>query len=577
MRNESIRTVLVIAYIVVMSASLIMGLGIYRSITASNRQGKIYIEKLQDTKSFKYMFDLSTHKTIDNSKEIALNKRLNDILSNGFRLSDEEIGRFIDTWLINNTEVSSIHIISPRGEVLTKSRVSASGFDDKGFIEQFSEETFSTIDELSGDIYFGIADDLMDPERHKNLFVARRLNALSDMRRIGYIFIFFDKQSLLEPIQEFVKSKGFEIALADDEGNYINIYNGITLGEMNAAYIKGSIGERRRIEWTQDFHHVTLMDEMMGLHIIADMKYTTADDNITNIVIAILLIDLLFLFIGTMVIKRAVVQPLEKISSKAKRITEETDLSIRFDDVSGYAEAGVIAKVLNEMLDKINGLIKENREKEKQQRLLELSVVNHQVNPHFLFNTLNSVNVLIAMEDKKTALKLVASLARYYRACLSQEETINTVEQEIKVTKEYITIMQLKSPGLINADFHIDERLYSHKIPGMILQTLVENCLKYGIRTMEEPMQLDITIKKEIEKARMAIIVRDNGKGMEPEVCEKLLSEEKLKGKSGFGLRGTVKRIRLMYNIKAISDILKIDSKPNEYTEITIYIPIRVS
>ena len=577
MKNGSIRTVLAIAYIVVMIASLIMGLGIYRGITASNRQGKMYIEKLQDTKSFKYMLDLSTRKTIDNSKDITLNKRLNDILSNGFRLSDDEIASFLDTWLINNTEVSSIHIISLRGEVLTKSKISDFGFDEESFTGQFSEEVWEAINASCGDVYFGIADNFLEDESSKKLFMARRINALSDMRRIGYVFIFFDKQILLDQIQEFLSSKGFQIALVDEYGKYIDIYNGKSLGEMNAAYTKGIMTDNMAQEWTADFHHVTLMDDLMKLSILADMKHTTTDDNITNIVIAILLIDLLFLSIGTMVVKRAVIQPLEKISSKAKRITEETDLSIRFDDVRGYAEAGVIAKVLNEMLDKINALIKENKEKEKQQRLLELSVVNHQVNPHFLFNTLNSVNVLIAMEDKATALKLVASLARYYRGCLSQEETINTVEQEIKVTKEYITIMQLKNPGLICAQFHVDERLYSHKIPGMILQTLVENCLKYGIRTMEEPMQLDITIKKEIEKARMAIIVRDNGKGMEEEVCKKLLSEEKLKGKSGFGLRGTIKRIRLMYNIKAISDILKIDSKPNEYTEITIYIPIRVS
>ena len=575
MKKGSIRAVLAAIYVAVMTASLIMGLGIYRGITASNRQGKVFIEKLQAAKNFEYMLNLSLKKTVDNSQEIALNKKLNDILSNGIKLTDDEMEAFIDTWLINNNEVSSVHIINRRKEILSRSKISTYDFSAEQFMEQFQGKILSEIDKREGEAYFGIANNMVADNRSDMLFMARRMNSLSDKRRTGYLFIFFDEQVLLDEIKEYTNSKKMAIALASEDGRYVSICNGTILGECNKAYIKGSMTKEKEQEWKADFHHVELTDHTLDLKILANMGYSSVDDNIINIVIAILLINLVFLSIGTMVIRQAVIRPLEKISTKAKKITEEEDLSIRFDEMEkSYAEAGLIANTLNDMLDKIDLLVKENQEKEKQRRMLELSVVNHQVNPHFLFNTLNSVNVLIAMEDKKTALKLVASLARYYRACLNQEETISTIEQEIKVTKEYINIMQLKSPGLIKANFNIEEALYEKQVPGMILQTLVENCIKYGIRTMDEPITLDISVRTEQEEKRMAITVRDNGKGMEEEVCKKLLSEEKLKGKSGFGLRGTVKRIRLMYNIKAISDILKIDSKVNEYTEVTIYIPL---
>ena len=557
-----------------MTASLVMGLGIYRGITASNRQGKVFIEKLQTVKSFEYMLNLSLKKTVDNSQEIALNKKINDILSNGIKLTDDEVESFIDTWLINNNEASSVHIINRRGEILSRSKISTYDFDAKQFMKQFQEKTFSEINKREGETYFGIANNMVADNKKDMLFMARRMNSLNDKRKTGYLLIFFDEQALVEQIKEYTNNKKMKIALANEEGKYVSICNGSALGETYQAYVNGSMTKEKRQEWEAEFHHVELIDHTLGLKIIANTGYSSVDDNIINIVIAILLINLVFLSVGTMVIRQAVIRPLEKISNKVKKITEEEDLSIRFDEMErSYTEAGLIANTLNDMLDKIDRLVKENQEKEKQKRILELSVVNHQVNPHFLFNTLNSVNVLIAMEDKKTALKLVASLARYYRACLNQEETISTIEQEIKVTKEYINIMQLKSPGLIRANFNIEEALYEKQVPGMILQTLVENCIKYGIRTMDEPITLDISVRKEEEK-RMAITVRDNGKGMEEEVCKKLLSEEKLKGKSGFGLRGTVKRIRLMYNIKAISDILKIDSKVNEYTEVTIYIPL---
>lgn len=575
MKNGSIRAVLAAIYVAVMTASLIMGLGIYRGITASNRQGKVFVEKLQMAKSFEYMLNLSLKKTVDNSQEIALNKKINDILSNGIKLTDDEVEGFIDTWLINNNEVSSVHIVNRRKEILSRSKVSTYDFDAERFMKQFQEKTLSEIDKREGETYFGIANNMVANNTTDMLFMARRMNGLNDKRKTGYLFIFFDEQVLLDQVKDYTNSKKMKIALANEDGRYVSICNGSTLGESYKAYVNGIMAKEKKQEWEADFHHVELIDSTLGLKIIANVGYSSVDDNIINIVIAILLINLVFLSIGTMVIRRAVIRPLEKISSKAKKITEEEDLSIRFDEMEkSYAEAGLIANTLNDMLDKIDLLVKENQEKEKQKRILELSVVNHQVNPHFLFNTLNSVNVLIAMEDKKTALKLVASLARYYRACLNQEETISTIAQEIKVTKEYINIMQLKSPGLIKANFNVEEALYEKQVPGMILQTLVENCIKYGIRTMDEPITLDISVKTEEEKKRMAITVRDNGKGMDEEVCKKLLSEEKLKGKSGFGLRGTVKRIRLMYNIKAISDILKIDSKVNEYTEVTIYIPL---
>lgn len=569
------RAVLIGIYVIAMVAALVVGLGIYKGITANNTQAKIYIQKLQDTKSLEYMLDLAVDKTVDNSLEIVLNREINSILKKGDKLFCEEITTTLDQWLINNQEVSSVHIVNLEEEVLTRGRVSISYFSENQFINQFAEKDLQRVRNQQGEPCFGIAANMVNGMNKKRLFFARRINNFEDLGHIGYLFIFFDEQALLGQIMNYVKENKFEVILADNRGNYINLYNGSILGEMLKAYTDNKMLPKKRLEWESKYHHVEMRDKMMGLRIIADKDYTYKDDNIINIVIAILLINLIFLSVGTLIVKKIVVYPLEKITNKAKKITEEADLTIRFDEESGYAEVGVISQVLNNMLVKIDQLIRENRKKEKQRRMLELSVVNHQVNPHFLFNTLNSVNVLIAMEDKETALKLVASLAKYYRACLAQEETINTVQQEEVLTKEYINIMQLKSPGLLQVSFEVDECLYPYKVPGMILQTLIENAIKYGIKTIEEPLKIDVKVKEEKEQGRMAFSVRDNGKGIAPEICEKLINEQELKRKSGFGLKGTIKRIRLMYNVTDVHQIIKIDSKLDEYAEVTIYIPLK--
>lgn len=574
MTKSSIRGVLTIAYLSVMSASLLVGLTIYERVTASDREAAVYINNLQETKTLAEMLNLALCKTVDNSLDIALDRNLGSVLAGGIRFSDEQLSTMIDEWLIRNEEASSVHIINLQGEVLSKSKVTTTQVKAESFTAQFSEGFLRSVDRKEGEPCFGIGMNLIRGDEQRDLFFMRRINDPNKLERIGYLVVFLDHQALVDKILPYLKSKELQVLLVDEVGETIDLYAGDKLQEQYRTYREQAMVTKADKGWKVMDDPIAFKDETLNAWLIASTTKTKKDTNLINIVSAILLVNLIFLTIGTIVVRRFIISPLEGIASKTRRINEEEDLTIRFEAANQYTEVGSIVKALNEMLEKINSLINENKKKEKQRRILELSVVNHQVNPHFLFNTLNSVNVLIAMEDKKTALKLVSSLSRYYRACLGREETINTVGQEVMMVKEYVNIMVLKDPGRLCTTFAIEERLYPYKVPRMVLQTLVENSIKYGIRTMEEPLQIQVMVREEVEKHRLVLTVKDNGKGIEQEVITKLMQNEKLKGKSGFGLRGTVKRIQLMYNIQEISEILEIDSKRDEYTKVSIFIPI---
>lgn len=572
MRRGNIRGILIITYVLAMGISLVLGLAIYQKVTAKERVAQNYMEELEIARTAEDLLELILGKVADNSLTLVLDEKV-EVLLDTQRLEEaNDLKQVVDNWLMKNAEVYSVHIMDLEGNLFTSARVSMNQHNKEAFNMQFTEDVLREIDEKEGQAYIGIGNDYTRYDAKKTLYIARKINSV-DLRKIGYMYIFLDVNVLEEKLKDYLERNHFTILLADAKGKTLSLGEGKALDTTYNAYINHQLSKEAKREFESLYHHAEIDSKVVQLKLIGQRTSGKIDISLINIIIAISFINLIFLGIGILVMKEIVITPLEKIANHAKQITEEENFNIRFDVGHSYQEATLINDVLNEMLNKMDELIKEGKERERVQRVLELSVVNHQVNPHFLFNTLNSVNVLIAVEDKTTALKLVRSLAKYYRACLSQENDTNTIDQELDIMNEYVHITQLKNPDLIRTNIWVEEGLHNKKIPRMILQTLVENCIKYGIKTMEEPLEIEISIKGDLERRCTVLSVKDNGKGMTEEMKWRILQGGLLEGKSGFGLRAAVKRISLMYQLENMKDILKISSKLDEYTEVTLYIP----
>lgn len=576
MRRVNIRGILIITYVLGMGVALVLGLAIYQKVTAEERMAQNYLEELEMARTTEDLLELMLGKVLDNSLELVLDEKIEERLVKQDLMTDDYLRRVMNDWLIKNTEVHSMHIVDLEGNMLTGCNVSTSLQNKSAFKAQFTKEVLQEIDEKEGQAYMGIGSDYISYDIKPTLYIARRINSVN-LEKIGYMYFFLDVNVLEEKLKDYLERNRFEIVLADRRGHTLYFGEGQKLEETYNAYIKNQLSKEAHKTFESLYHHAEIESERLQLKLIGRRTSQKVDISFINIVIAISFINLIFLCISIFIMKEIVIRPLEEIANHARKITQEENLAIRFKKGHSYHEANLINDALNEMLNKIDELIKEGEEKERVQRVLELSVINHRVNPHFLFNTLNSVNVLIAVEDKATAVKLIKSLAKYYRACLSQENDVNTIAQELTIMKEYVHITQLKNPDLIRTKIWVDENLYSKKIPRMILQTLVENCIKYGIKTMEEPLEIEISIKADAERRCTILSVKDNGRGMEEGIRLNILQGSRLEGKSGFGLRATVKRISLMYQIENVTDILEISSKLEEYTEVKLYIPWETS
>lgn len=183
----------------------------------------------------------------------------------------------------------------------------------------------------------------------------------------------------------------------------------------------------------------------------------------------------------------------------------------------------------------------QHKEKAEKATLLaqqaQLQMLRYQLNPHFLFNSLNSIRALIE-EDKNSAKEMVTELSEFLRYSLILEDThFKTVEEEIKAIKHYFAIEKKRFEEKLHVDFNISENTKALEIPGFLIHPLVENAVKYGMKTSAMPLQISISSK--LEEGKLIIEVYNSGKWIEPDDPNKF----ELKG-TGRGLNNVRQRLQ---------------------------------
>lgn len=556
-----------------MGIALVIGFSIFNKINRQAEEKKDYVCQIENTRTLINLIDLFLDKNIYMSLEIAVNEKIQNALASRGKIDQVGISKVLNECLTSNEAIQSIHIVDPYGVVVSEYSMPPYKKHSVSLLAQVDRQK---INEQHGKEYIGIGKNDMSGEEDYTLYIGRSIHSKENLEQLGYLIIFLDPAKIREVTKDYLERMDFEALLIDkDTGENFSFVPYGKLETVYKAYQSEHLNQEEVARWENPYDHAVLDYSRLNMKVIGAANMSPRNDNWINIILGMTLTNFIFLCIMIIILRKRVVYPLENIALKAKIITEKGNLNIRFETNKVYREVSFIGEALNEMLTKLERLICEVKEKERVQRILELSVINHQVNPHFLYNTLNSVAVLVAMEDKANAQRLIKSLSKYYRACLNLED-LSTVEQELIVAREYINIMLIKNPSLLRVTYEIDEHLVKEKLPRMLLQTLVENCIKYGIKTMDEPLEVKIVVEKDDGKPRMVVRVRDNGKGMEEAIKNDILKAEKLHDKSGFGLRSIIKRLSLLYEIREIENIIDIYTSPNEYTEIVIYIPLYI-
>lgn len=278
------------------------------------------------------------------------------------------------------------------------------------------------------------------------------------------------------------------------------------------------------------------------------------------------IIIILFTYIGFMLISLffsiSVTRPISKLVSSMEQVKQGwlKRVSIKLPD----DEIGHLKDSYNNMLLEINQLIDTLVEKEKVINQSKLEVMLEQINPHFLYNTLETIGYMSLESPREKVYEAIESLGNFYRRFLNNGSEEITIKEEVEIVINYLKLQKLRYGNIFSDDYKIEEELYQEKVPKLILQPLVENSLYHGIRPKGEIGKINISISS--DENHIYLSVYDTGVGMSTGKIEQFMMEQ---GKS-FGLRKTIQRLQTYYGR---DDIYQIRSKVGCYCEVILKLP----
>jgi two-component system sensor histidine kinase YesM len=234
--------------------------------------------------------------------------------------------------------------------------------------------------------------------------------------------------------------------------------------------------------------------------------------------------------------------PIKKLEKAMKEI--ENGLTEVAIDEKGCYEVQSLAKHFNDMIIKIKGLMAEITEKEKYLRSSEISALHSQINPHFLYNTLDTIVWMAEFNNSEKVIEITKALAQFFRLSLSGGNELTTVAHELDHVRQYLFIQKERYGEKLEYTIDCEESLLDIQIPKILLQPIVENALYHGIRGLSR--QGHISIRAVKEKENLLLIVQDNGEGFDLKRID-IEDSEKLIKLGGVGIKNVDQRVKLYY------------------------------
>lgn len=264
---------------------------------------------------------------------------------------------------------------------------------------------------------------------------------------------------------------------------------------------------------------------------------------------------------------RMFIEPVIGLSKDAGRIAAN-DFGGELPEHTDEDEMGELIAAFGKMKEATERhleTMKENSELQVQLEKVQLQMLKSQINPHFLFNTLNMISCMAQMEEADTTDQMILAMSRLFQYTLKSSEAVTPLTNEMKVVEDYLYLQKMRFDERLRYEIHMGEGTEYRMVPSFILQPLVENSVVHGIADQEEGGA--VCVKSWMEDEKLWISVSDTGVGMEADVLAKL-REGKLKPASGHGvgLGNIWKRIKIMYE----DGVVKIDSVKGQGTTILI-------
>ena len=269
-------------------------------------------------------------------------------------------------------------------------------------------------------------------------------------------------------------------------------------------------------------------------------------------------------------ISRSITQPIQQLCDSMERV-QEGDFSVSDIVVESQNEIGSLTKSFNVMTHRIQDLMEQNIREQEAKRKSELKALQSQINPHFLYNTLDSIIWMAEGKKNEEVVLMTASLARLLRQSISNEDEVVSIGQEVEYARGYLTIQKMRYKDKMEFQIEVDPSILHIPLIKLVLQPVIENAIYHGLKYKESKGLL--LVKGFMKNDNAVLQVIDNGVGMDEETLAHIYERHKVNYQSnGVGVYNVQKRLQLYYgNEYGIT----YESKKGEGTTATITIPGR--
>ena len=272
---------------------------------------------------------------------------------------------------------------------------------------------------------------------------------------------------------------------------------------------------------------------------------------------------------GNQLVSRKISKPIRELDASVKTYEAGGKPDIY---IGGSSEIRHLGHSVQKSYEQIEKLMDEIIRQQNERRKSELDALQSQINPHFLYNTLESITWMVEAQENEAAVRMISELAKLLRVSLSRGKTIIPIKDELQHSRSYMNIQLVRYKERFQMEFQTDKEIEDYCIVKLVIQPILENAIYYGVGNMDEDDEGKITVRGEKKEDDIYIIIEDNGMGMRKEVLENILKDNNKVPKhgSGVGVINVHSRIQLMFGEQYG---LEIYSEPDEGTRVVIHIP----
>lgn len=477
------------------------------------------------------------------------------------KVIDSQLRGFISS----DTDVAAIQIVTRSGITY---------YVNPGSITMNMEEADKKILEEGGGSTFWFDTD----QETQTIAVGRVINSIINQDKVGYVFLYLRENSIYNFYKKTELFKNGEFFVINREGRVISYkdkevlgsmsglpMNGLELYELKENFITSKVNGRnyyitfRAIEGTN----------WRIISFIPAVEYEKDIIWLRNWTLLLCVSCCLLALIFSIVLSDSISKPVRRLSSMMLKVGGG-DFSV-LSTYESKDEIGILSSHFNKMVSQVEQLIQEVYQEQLLKQKAELKSLRMQINPHFLYNTLESINWMARIKGAPEIGKMVKALGDLMRASISGDDFV-PLEEEIKSINNYLTIQKFRYGDRFEVDMEIDPAIGLVRIPKLILQPIVENAIVHGIENMVGNGKIEIT--GTAENGGLVLQVKDNGIGMDQEQAMGLLEEktgmQPAGGHTHIGLRNVDRRIKMYYG-KEYG--VGIESGPGCGTCVTVRIP----